>query len=67
MERRISRGDFAPGNKRFRVLNPRGRKGVNRFRLGRLGKAGRYRVRVRAVDAAGNASRRKSVRFRVRG
>ena len=49
-----------------RVLSRRGRPGVNRFRLGRLSKAGRYRVRVRATDAAGNASRRYAKRFRVR-
>jgi hypothetical protein len=41
--------------------------GPNRVRLGRrLSKPGRYRVTVRAADAAGNASRPVAVRFRIR-
>jgi DNA-binding beta-propeller fold protein YncE len=50
-----------------RVLrNRRARKGVNRFRLGKLRKKGRYRVRVRATDAAGNVSKRRVKRFRIK-
>ena len=49
-----------------RSLSRRARKGVNRFRLGRLRRKGRYRIRVRATDASGNRSRRRAVRFRIR-
>ena len=49
-----------------RVVRRRARRGVNRFSLGRLRKAGRYRLRVTATDAAGNTSKRKRKRFRVR-
>jgi hypothetical protein len=51
---------------RVRFLRRRAHAGVNRFRLGRYRKRGRYRVTVRAVDAAGNASARKRVRFRIK-
>jgi DNA-binding beta-propeller fold protein YncE len=51
---------------KVRVLRPRARPGLNRLRLGRLRRAGRYRLVVSATDAAGNASRRRVVRFRVR-
>jgi DNA-binding beta-propeller fold protein YncE len=49
-----------------RVLTRRGRKGVNRFRIGTLRRKGRYRVRVRATDAAGNVSKRRAARFRIK-
>jgi hypothetical protein len=49
-----------------RFLIRRVKKGVNRLRLGKLRRKGRYRVRVRAIDAAGNSSKRKAVRFRIR-
>jgi hypothetical protein len=49
-----------------RFLTRRGKKGVNRVSLGRLRRKGRYRVRVRAIDASGNSSKRRAVRFRVR-
>jgi DNA-binding beta-propeller fold protein YncE len=52
--------------KRLRFLRRRARKGTSRFRLGRLPAAGRYRLTVRARDAAGNLSRKRVVRFRVR-
>ena len=52
--------------KRLRFLRRRAKKGTSRFRLGRLPAAGRYRLTVRAKDAAGNLSRKKVVRFRVR-
>jgi len=50
---------------RIRVVRRRVRPGMNRFRLGRLPAAGRYHLRVRATDAAGNNSRSKRVRFRI--
>jgi hypothetical protein len=51
---------------KVRVLKPRARAGTNRLRLGRLKRVGRYRLVVSARDAAGNASRQRVVRFRVR-
>jgi hypothetical protein len=58
----ISRGRRAT----VRVLNRRGRKGLNRISVGKLRRGARRRVAIRATDAAGNASARKLVRFRVR-
>ncbi len=51
-------------------LTRSGRAGVNRTRFsGRLGKRalrpGRYRVRITAIDAAGNRSARRIARFRI--
>ena len=51
---------------KVRVLKPRARAGPNRLRLGKLKRAGRYRLVVGARDAAGNSSRQRVVRFRVR-
>jgi hypothetical protein len=51
---------------KVRVLKPPARAGMNRLRLGSLRRAGRYRLVVGATDAAGNASRQRVVRFRVR-
>jgi YVTN family beta-propeller protein len=50
---------------RTRIVRRRGRTGTNRFTIGRLPRAGRYHLRVRATDAAGNNSRTKRVRFRI--
>ncbi len=49
-----------------RFVVRRVKKGVNRLSLGRLSRKGRYRVRVRAIDAAGNSSKRRAVRFRIK-
>ena len=51
---------------RVRTVRRRARRGINRLSLGRLRRGAGYRLRVRATDAAGNRSRRKVVRFRVR-
>lgn len=59
---------------RFRNLRPtlvrRGRRGQNSFRFsGRLGRRalrpGRYRMLLRATDAAGNVSRSRMSGFRI--
>ena len=56
-----------PGRwKRIRIIRRRVRAGVNRLRIGRLPAAGRYHLRIRATDAAGNSSRTKRVFFRIR-
>jgi DNA-binding beta-propeller fold protein YncE len=52
---------------KVRVLRPGARAGMNRLRLGRLKRTGRYRLVVGAKDAAGNVSRQRVVRFRIRG
>jgi DNA-binding beta-propeller fold protein YncE len=49
-----------------RVLVRNGRKGMNRISVGRLRIGARRRVAIRATDAAGNASSRQLVRFRIR-
>jgi DNA-binding beta-propeller fold protein YncE len=59
---RARRGHWA----RIRVVRRRVRTGGNRFSIGRLPVAGRYHLRLRATDAAGNNSRTKRVRFRIR-
>ena len=51
---------------KVRVLKPRARAGMNRLRLGRLRRAGRYRLVVSATDAAGKPPLQRVVRFRVR-
>ena len=62
--RRVRRGGRR--TTRLRFLRRGARKGTSRFRLGRLPAAGRYRLTVRAKDAAGNLSRKRVLRFRVR-
>jgi DNA-binding beta-propeller fold protein YncE len=49
-----------------RVMRRSVRAGANRVRLGRLRGKGRYRVVVRARDAAGNSSARRVLRFGVK-
>ena len=58
----ISRGRRAT----VRILNRGGRKGMNRFSVGKLRSGARRRVTIGAIDAAGNISPRKHVRFRIR-
>ena len=52
--------------RRVRVVHRRARQGTRRKRLGKYRRAGRYRLVVRARDAAGNRSAKRYVRFRVR-
>jgi hypothetical protein len=52
--------------RRVRVVQRRARQGTRRKRLGKYRRAGRYRLVVRARDAAGNRSAKRYVRFRVR-
>ncbi len=59
--RRVRKGKL----RRVRVLRPRVRQGTSRVRLRRL-KKGRYRIIVRARDAADNASPRRRVKYRSR-
>jgi DNA-binding beta-propeller fold protein YncE len=58
----ISRGRRAT----VRILNRGGRKGMNRFSVGKLRVGARRRVTIRATDASGNVSSRKHARFRIR-
>jgi DNA-binding beta-propeller fold protein YncE len=51
---------------KVRVLRRRAHKGRNRYSLGKLRLRRRYRVDVRATDAAGNRSPKKVARFRLR-
>jgi DNA-binding beta-propeller fold protein YncE len=51
---------------RKRVLHRRARQGMNSLRLRGMRISGRYRLAVTATDAAGNSSRRKVVRARIR-
>jgi DNA-binding beta-propeller fold protein YncE len=60
--RRLRRGK---GSRRVRLLHPHVRRGTSRVRLRQL-ERGRYRILVRARDAAGNASARKRVAYRAR-
>jgi YVTN family beta-propeller protein len=57
----------ARGGARFaRVLRRQARRGMNRYRLRGLRTGRRYRLVLRATDAAGNRSKRKIVRYRAR-
>jgi hypothetical protein len=49
-----------------KVIRRRAHKGRNRYSLGKLRLRRRYRVDVRATDAAGNRSRKKVARFKLR-
>jgi hypothetical protein len=51
---------------KVRTLRRRARKGLNRFSLGKLRAGRRHRITVTATDAAGNRSRNRVVRFRIR-
>jgi DNA-binding beta-propeller fold protein YncE len=64
--RRLTKRRWCRRWARVRVLRRRAHKGRNRYSLGKLRLRRRYRVLVRATDAAGNRSRRKVVRFKLR-
>jgi hypothetical protein len=49
-----------------RVVRHQARRGVNRVRVGGLRGPGRYRLKITAIDAAGNVSPRRVLRFRLR-
>jgi hypothetical protein len=51
---------------KVRTIRRRGRRGMNRLSLGKLRIRQGHRVIVRATDGAGNRSRRKVVRFRIK-
>ena len=54
------------GGRSVRTVQFKGRRGANRFSLkGRGLRAGRYTVRVVAIDAAGNESRASTARLRI--
>ncbi|HEX8857313.1 MAG TPA: hypothetical protein VF752_17095, partial [Thermoleophilaceae bacterium] len=58
-------GSVKKGARRVQKISITGRKGTNSVKLSRKLKAGRYRLTLKAVDAAGNTSKTFTKTFRL--